>query len=119
MILADTSVWIDHFKRRNETLCDHLEDGEIAVHPYVIGELACGHLRSRAKILQLFAELPSLAGLELREALAFVEAHKLMGLGLGWADVHLLAAARLGDAQLWTLDKRLETTARRLGVGKR
>ena len=117
MILVDTSIWVDHFRKRNEALAKFLEDGEVATHAYVMGELACGHLRNRTKVLRLFAELPSLVELDQHEALAFVEDHQLMGLGLGWVDVHLLSAAKLGDAKLWTLDKRLERAARRLHVG--
>jgi hypothetical protein len=89
------------------------------MHPFVIGELACGNLRNRHELLSLWANLPSAPGATDREALAFIERHKLMGAGLGWVDVHLLASAALaGDARLWTKDRQLATVAARLDLAQ-
>ena len=116
MILADTSVWVDHLRRGNARLASLLGDGEIAGHPFVIGEIALGHLRQRREILALLEDLPqaSLAGHQ--EVLSLVERRKLAGSGLGWVDVHLLAAAALDRLALWTLDRRLAAVASSLGL---
>ena len=85
-------------------------------HAFVIGELACGNLNRREEILSLLAALPEAPAADQDEALAFVETHRLMGLGLGWIDVHLLASASLARLRLWTLDGRLGSAAARLGL---
>jgi hypothetical protein len=48
--------------------------------------------------------------------MSFIEDHRLMGRGLGWIDVHLLAATVHSPARFWTRDRRLRDTAARLGV---
>ncbi len=116
MILVDTSVWIDHLHAADRALAAHLLDGRVACHPFVIGELAVGSLRSRAEILELFGALPAAPIVSHGEVLMFIEAQALSGLGLGWIDVHLLASARLAGDTLWTKDRRLARAASRLGV---
>ena len=116
MILADTSVWIDHLRRSNAALATLLESGEVLGHPFVIGELACGRMHNRAEILGLLDALPRASVAEHTETLRFVEAHRLAGAGLGWIDVHLLASAALSRAALWTLDRGLRERARNLGI---
>ena len=110
MILADTSVWIDHLRRGNAHLTETLGAGDVLCHPFVSGELACGSLKRRAVILALLDELP-------QATMAMIGARNLMGRGLGFIDMHLLASAMLDGAILFTLDKRLAHTARALGVG--
>lgn len=116
MILADTSVWIDHFRMGNARLSDLLNEGAVLCHPFVIGELACGNLRKRDEILSLLAALPEAPAALHGEVLGFVAQHGLNGRGLGWIDAHLLASAMLSKCRLWTLDKQLERAARKLGV---
>ena len=111
MILADTSAWIDHFRRDNAQLREHLEAGNILCHPFVTGELACGMIRDRAEVLALLAELPQARVATDGEVLLFIEQHGLAGRGLGLIDVHLLASSRLEGATLFTLDRRLATAA--------
>jgi len=111
VILADTSVWIDHLRNGNRALVRHLDAGEVVCHPFVIGELACGRLSPRGAILGLLERLPAVPVASHDEAMTFVEAHRLDGRGLGWVDVHLLASALLGGARLWTLDRRLADAA--------
>ena len=111
MILVDTSVWIDHLRQGDAELADALQHGRVAIHPFVVGELACGNLRARAEVLGLLQALPSLPVATAEEVLFFIDAHALMGRGIGYVDVHLLAAARLAGAQFWTRDKRLHGAA--------
>jgi predicted nucleic acid-binding protein len=117
MVLVDTPVWIDHLRRRSPRLSALLEDGLVACHPFVIGELACGRLARRDELLGLLERLPTLEPVSHGEALKLVEAHGLPGTGVGWVDVHLLAAARLGGATLWTADRALRAAAVALGCG--
>jgi hypothetical protein len=114
--LVDTSVWVDHLRRGNATLASRLHKGEVECHPFVIGELACGNLRRRAELLSLLDALPRVPQAGHDEVLAFVASKHLMGRGLGWVDVHLLASALLGRTSLWTLDRRLAAQARVLEV---
>lgn len=107
MILADTSVWIDHLRHNNQRLAQLLQDGQVLVHQFVIGELACGNIRARGEILSLLTHLPALPALSHDEALHFLDARKLSGRGLGWIDVHLLASAVASRVTLWTLDRHL------------
>lgn len=108
MILVDTSVWVDHFRHTNAKLTAALEAGEVLIHPFILGELACGDVKNRRETLDLLAMLPSAIVATEPEALAFIEKRKLMAKGIGYIDVHLLASAALTpDATLWTLDKKL------------
>ncbi len=116
MILVDTSVWVEHLRRGNRALSGLLEQGQVACHPFVIGEIGLGSIRRRREVLHLLAALPALAVVEHGEAMALVEPHGLAGTGLGWVDVHLIASALVGACQFWTIDRRLATAARDLGV---
>ena len=115
-MLVDTSVWIDHLRRRNATLVALLEQARVWTHAFVIGELACGNLARRAEVLASLAALPQVPAVPHPEVLAFIAARRLMGRGLGWIDVHLLAAALLAKTPFWTLDTRLATVAAELGL---
>ena len=116
MILADTSVWVEHLRRGSPRLSALLEEGRILCHPFIVGELACGNLRNRTEILSLLEALPCAAAAAHDETLQFVLLHELHGKGLGWIDVQLLASSRLTGCTLWTKDKRLAAAARRLDV---
>ncbi|MDB6045792.1 MAG: vapC [Gammaproteobacteria bacterium] len=115
-MLVDTSVWVDHLRRRNATLVELLEQAQVWTHSFVIGELACGNLAQRGKLLSSLIALPHVPVVTHDEVLAFVEARRLMGRGLGWIDVHLLAAAMLAKLPFWTIDKRLSTVATEFGL---
>jgi len=117
MILVDTSVWIDHLRHGDRMLARELEEGNVVVHPFVIGEVACGLLSTRDETLSLMQELPAAPVADHREALSFIERHALAGRGLGYIDVHLLASVALGDRiTLWTRDRRLRDAATRLNL---
>ena len=116
MVLVDTSVWIDHLRRTSPRLAGLLDDGEVATHPFVLGELACGNLANRNEILSLLHSLPTVQRLEDDEVLFFIEQHSLAGRGLGLIDVHLLASSKMSNHPLWTKDRRLTTAAEELGL---
>jgi predicted nucleic acid-binding protein len=116
VILVDTSVWVDHLRGSDRQLAGLLLDEAVLCHPFVVGELACGALKRRAEILGLLRDLPQAPVVEHDEVLAFVEGHALMGSGLGWVDVNLLASATMAGGRFWTRDRRLAQAARRLGV---
>ena len=117
MILVDTSIWVDHLRKTEDELRGLLNEGIVLCHPFVIGELACGNLKNRDEILALLDALPKAKTASHDEVLRLVSERKLHGKGLGWVDVHLLAAAMLSDARLWTRDKTLAATARELATG--
>jgi predicted nucleic acid-binding protein len=119
VVLVDSSVWVDHLRRGNPSLSALLTDSEVACHPFVIGELACGTLNNRAEILSLLQSLPAVPEVAHEELLLFVERHQLLGRGLGLIDAHLLAAARLATIPLWTLDRRLREAATKLDAAFR
>jgi predicted nucleic acid-binding protein len=116
MILADTNVWSKHFRESDAELISHLNVGFVACHPFIIGELACGNLGNRGEILMLFQALPSTPIVETVEVLEFIENNSLMGRGLGYVDIHLLASAIIDNVLLWTFDRRLNQVAIELGV---
>lgn len=107
MTLVDTSVWIDHFRNGTPRLRDLLEGGEVATHPMVLGELACGNLPRRVQTLRLLARLPRIPQAPDRLVLQSIESRRLFGEGIGWIDAHLLTAALISSVGLWTLDRRL------------
>jgi predicted nucleic acid-binding protein len=115
-VLVDTSVWVNHFRAPNMDLEDLLDEGRVATHPFVIGELACGSLRRRTEVLRLIEALPFTPVASHDEVLTFIERERLHGSRLGWIDIHLLASARLGRQSLWSADRRLRTAALRLGL---
>jgi predicted nucleic acid-binding protein len=119
MILVDTSVWIEHFRFGNTTLSTALNDSLVATHPFVVGELACGQLKNRARVLSDLAALPEVQTAEHAEVLRLVDDRRLWGKGIGMIDAHLLASALLSGCRLWTLDRRLDGIATTLGLAAR
>lgn len=119
MILVDTSVWVDHFNHGDTELAAALHAGRVLSHPFVIGELALGNLRQRDIILSSLKNLPMAVVADESEVLGFIERHKVHGIGIGYVDVHLLAAAMLSHASVWTRDRRLMAMADRLELSWR
>jgi predicted nucleic acid-binding protein len=116
IVLVDISVWVDHLRIGEALLQDLLSTGQVATHPFVIGELACGNLRNRGEVLKLLSELPLVAIASNDEVMHLIEKHDLGGKGLGWVDAHLLASALLDHIPLWTRDRKLAAVARILGI---
>ena len=116
MILVDTSVWVDHLRTADDPLTSLLQDGRVLMHPFVIGEIALGTLRRRDSVLMDLQRLPQATVAADREVLIFIDRHQLAGRGIGYVDAHLLAAAKLTRAWLWTRDNRLRHAADQLGL---
>jgi predicted nucleic acid-binding protein len=117
VILVDSSVWIQHLREPDRTLQRLLEADEVSVHPFIVGELACGRIANRAELLAQLQKLPGVPRATEPEALELIERHQLMARGIGYIDVHLLASAKLADdTRVWTHDARLAWAASRLFV---
>ena len=117
MRLVDTSVWVNHLCSGLPSLAAALENSEVMIHPWVIGELACGNLHDRIHVLDLLQSLPAAVVATDGEVLLLIEQQQLMGRGIGYVDAHLLASARLSRCHLWTDDRRLRNVALELGIG--
>lgn len=114
MVLIDTSVWIDHLRVSDERLLGLLETGSVLVHPFVVEEISCGHLKERSRIIRYLRRLPAAPIATHSEVLDVIEIYKLYGVGLGGVDVHLIASAMLAHSHVWTRDKSFAREARRL-----
>jgi len=116
VILVDTTIWVEHLRRGLPSLATLLQEGEVLIHPWVIGELACGNLRNRQQVLELLQGLPMATVASDAEVLLLIERDRLMGRGIGYVDAHLLASARLSHCRLWTQDRRLAAVAHEQGL---
>ena len=117
MILADTSIWIDHLRGGDLGLARILDRGDVVIHPFVIGELALGYVPRIAETLDELRRLPRVIVADTDEVLQFIAQRKLSGSGIGYVDAHLLAAAALAqETFLWTRDKRLHIVAQSLSL---
>lgn len=117
MIVADSSVWIDHFKTANLALSRALADDLVLMHPFVLGELALGTLRNRASTLVNFVSYDSPPIARPEDALVLIETASLSNRGIGYVDAHLLASCLLlENCRLLTRDRRLHTVAEELGI---
>ncbi len=114
MVLVDTSIWVNHLRQGSRQLEKLLIDAEVMCHPFIIGELACGNIKNRNEIISLLQSLPMAPTIEFNEFLFFIDRNHLMGIGVGFVDVHLLASAQLKGVPLWTADKRLKSAADQL-----
>jgi predicted nucleic acid-binding protein len=117
VILADPSIWIDHFRSHNEEMRQLLDDGQIVIHPFLVAELALGSLRERTKALSFLDSLPRVRVAQLEEVRQMIEARSLYSLGIGLIDAHLIASTFITPStRLWTRDKRLRSVAESLGI---
>jgi predicted nucleic acid-binding protein len=117
LILADTSIWIDHLRSGNKEMREHLNQGNVVIHPFVIAELAVGSLRERSRMLGLLDLLPQVRVAQLNEVRLTIEARRLYNLGIGLTDAHLIASVFINPSTLlWTRDKRLRKAAEGLGI---
>ena len=114
MVLVDTSIWVTHLHHGSRQLEKLLMGAEVMCHPFIIGELACGNLKNRNEIISLLQSLPMAPTIEFDEFLFFINRNHLIGKGIGFVDVHLLASAQLTGVPFWTADKRLKSAADQL-----
>jgi predicted nucleic acid-binding protein len=117
LILADSSVWIDHLRSEIKEMRQHLNHGQIVIHPFITAELALGSLRDRSKTIALLDLLPHVQVAQLNEVRALIDARRLYALGMGLIDVHLIASILISPPiLLWTRDKQLRRVAERLCI---
>jgi hypothetical protein len=117
LILADTSIWVDHFRSENVEMRRQLDNRRIAMHPLVVGELALGSLRDRTRTLSYLDLLPRAPMAQLSEVRQMIESRSLYSQGIGLTDAYLIASIFLDPSMLlWTKDKRLRSTAETLGI---
>jgi predicted nucleic acid-binding protein len=117
MILADTSVWVDHFRKKDTELSRQLQSNNISIHPFVITELVLGNLPTRQKAIVYLDLLPMVKVAQMSEVRSMIEAHKLFQRGIGFVDAHLIASTLITpQTVLWTRDKRLQDVAKTLGL---
>jgi predicted nucleic acid-binding protein len=117
MILADTTIWVDHFRASNDKLRELLDNERIAMHPFIVAELALGSLKQRKVQLKALDDLPAVPVAHLDEVRRMVEAHCLYCRGIGLIDAHLIASCLIQPPTLlWTMDKSLSRVAEALGI---
>lgn len=116
MILADTSVWVNHLRRGDRNLVGMLQAESVGLHPFILGEIAAGNLRNRERVLAYFASLPELPVAYESEVHHLLESRRLWGSGLGWIDLHILTAAKLSGWHLYTADRAMNQAAARLEI---
>jgi predicted nucleic acid-binding protein len=117
MILADTSVWVDHFRKRNAALYQQLQRNAISIHPFIVTELVLGNLPDRQKTIASLDLLPMVKVAQMSEVRRMIEAHSLFQRGIGFVDAHLIASTLITPhTVLWSRDKRLRDIAQTLGL---
>ena len=117
MVLVDTSIWVNHLRRNDQTLVRLLEASKVITHPHIIGELSLGSLKNRKTVLSLLRNLPQVPLATDQEVHSMIEHHSLYGKGIGYIDAHLLAGALLlPGTKLWTQDRRLRVVADDMGI---
>jgi len=117
MILADTSVWISHFRKKDTDLYQHLQRNNISIHPFVVTELVLGNLPARQKTIASLDSLPMVEVARAAEVRSMIEAKSLFQRGIGFVDAHLLASTLITPRTvLWTRDKQLRSIAETLGL---
>lgn len=118
LVLADTSVWISHFRKPNPVLQNLLSADQVLCHPLVLTEIACGTPPApRQRTLNDLSQLRSATVATTEEILALIEREQIQDLGCGAVDLILLGSVLLTPgAMLWTLDKKLAALATRFEV---
>ena len=117
MILADTSIWIDHIRASNPEMEKLLSEAQILMHPFIVAEIALGSLKNRRKKLADLDMLFSVRVARQSEVRHMIEAHTLYAKGIGLMDAHLVASCLLTTGtQLWTRDAKLERVGKALGI---
>ncbi len=116
MIAADTSACANHFLQGDSVLARLLTEEEIAVHPFIVGEIAAGNLKHRSEVLLDLSFLPQLPVAQESEVHHLLESQRLWGSGLGWIDLHILTAAAPSRCRLYTPDRAMKRAGTQLGL---
>jgi hypothetical protein len=117
MILADTSVWVDHLRNRNPEMERLLGGGQIVMHPFIVAEISLGSLHNRQKTLDDLEALLEVTVATLSEVRHMIESHSLFSKGIGLTGAHLIASCLMTPGtQLWTRDSALKKVAAALGI---
>ena len=117
MILADTSIWVDYLRHASPEMEKRLGLGQIAMHPFIVAEIALGSLRNRQKLIDRMEALLEVRVAQLGEVRHMIEAHTLYSKGIDLTDAHLIASCLLTPGtQLWTRDGAMEKVAKGLGI---
>jgi hypothetical protein len=117
MILADTSIWVDHLRNRNPEMERLLGGGQIGMHPFIVAEISLGSLHNRQKRLNDLGALLEVTVATLNEVRHMIETHALYSKGIGITDAHLIASCLMTPGtQLWTRDGALKKVAAALGI---
>jgi len=116
MTLVDTSVWISHLRKPDRALLQLISDEEAAMHPFIVGELACGSFKDRAGALKTFRALPQAPVADEAEVHHLLETYRLWSTGMGWVDLHVLAAAAVAGWHLMTADAAMQRAAAKIGI---
>lgn len=113
MVIVDTSIWIEFFKRNEpyfSELKDLIESSEAIVHEVIFGELlqGCKNKSEVSFILEYWENLNTLTSEN-----SFLEAGKLSyerrlkDKGIGLIDSVIINEAMKRNLKLWTLDKKI------------
>jgi predicted nucleic acid-binding protein len=117
VILADTGVWIDYFRRGNQEMQRLLNNAQITMHPFIAAELALGSLHDRQRTLTELERLSPVRVARSSEVRHMIEHHSLYSRGIGLIDAFLMASCLITQpTQLWTRDNKLGSVARNLGI---
>ena len=117
MILADTSIWVDHLRNRNPEMERLLGGGQILMHPFIVAEISLGSLHNRQKRLNDLEALLEVTVATLSEVRHMIESHSLFSKGIGLTGAHLIASCLMTPGtQLWTRDSALKKVAAALGI---
>jgi predicted nucleic acid-binding protein len=117
VILADTSVWVSHFRKKDAELYQQLQRKNISIHPFVVTELVLGNLPARQVTIAALDLLPMVKIAQADEVRSMIEAKSLFQRGIGFVDAHLLASTLItSQTVLWTRDRQLRNIAKALGL---
>lgn len=116
VVLADSSIWIDHFRDPQDLLWQMIGRGELWTHPHVICELALGSVPDRKRFIAFLVSLPRFGEFDQMALIDYVQSSELHGKGVGMVDASLLMSCAENNAKLWTRDKRLLEQAARLNL---
>lgn len=112
MILLDTSIWIEYFKRNEDyklIINNLLREKKVLAFDFIFGELLQGaREHEKAKIINIWEILPkvNIIGIGFYAGMYSIE-YKLWDKGVGLIDCAIIYATIESKSLLWTLDKKI------------